>query len=162
MTKSEALDLVRSSKIYVNGQSEKIQKILFSIGVTWRDGTTELMHSDLPFLYIDGDCYLYGVKSMNYFNMCTYKELLAETILTIDVPTYRPFNDNNECWNEMLKHKPFGWIKHGNKFTQIRCLKDDNRVVIGGNKSEYYYNSMVMNGYKFADGTPFGVEISEK
>ena len=95
MTKSEALDLVRSSKIYVNGQSEKIQKILFSIGVTWRDGTTELMHSDLPFLYIDGDCYLYGVKSMNYFNMCTYKELLAETILTIDVPTYRPFNDNN-------------------------------------------------------------------
>ena len=61
----------------------------------------------------------------------------------------------------MLKHKPFGWIKHGNEFTQIRCLKDDNRVVIRGNESEYYYDS-IMNIYKFADGTPFGVEISEK
>ena len=25
-------------------------------------------------------------------------------------PTYRPFKDNEECWNEMLKHQPFGWL----------------------------------------------------
>lgn len=26
-------------------------------------------------------------------------------------PTYRPFEDKEECWNEMLKHEPFGWVK---------------------------------------------------
>ena len=25
--------------------------------------------------------------------------------------TYRPFKDAEECWKEMLKHKPFGWLK---------------------------------------------------
>lgn len=24
---------------------------------------------------------------------------------------YRPFKDAEECWTEMLKHQPFGWIK---------------------------------------------------
>lgn len=24
-------------------------------------------------------------------------------------PKYRPFNDADECWQEMLKHQPFGW-----------------------------------------------------
>lgn len=26
-------------------------------------------------------------------------------------PKYRPFKDVEECWQEMLKHTPFGWIK---------------------------------------------------
>ena len=24
---------------------------------------------------------------------------------------YRPFRDAEECWAEMLKHEPFGWVK---------------------------------------------------
>ena len=24
---------------------------------------------------------------------------------------YRPFKTKEECWNKMLKHQPFGWIK---------------------------------------------------
>lgn len=24
---------------------------------------------------------------------------------------YRPFKSQEECWNEMLKHRPFGWLK---------------------------------------------------
>ena len=27
-------------------------------------------------------------------------------------PKYRPFRTKEECWNEMLKHQPFGWVKH--------------------------------------------------
>ena len=27
-------------------------------------------------------------------------------------PTYRPFKDAEECWAEMQKHQPFGWVKH--------------------------------------------------
>ena len=26
-------------------------------------------------------------------------------------PKYRPFKDAEECWAEMLKHQPFGWVK---------------------------------------------------
>ena len=24
-------------------------------------------------------------------------------------PKFRPFNDEEECWQEMQKHQPFGW-----------------------------------------------------
>lgn len=26
-------------------------------------------------------------------------------------PKFRPFKDAEECWQEMLKHQPFGWVK---------------------------------------------------
>lgn len=26
-------------------------------------------------------------------------------------PKYRPFKDAKECWAEMQKHQPFGWLK---------------------------------------------------
>ena len=26
-------------------------------------------------------------------------------------PKYRPFNNQAECWNDMLKHQPFGWVR---------------------------------------------------
>ena len=26
-------------------------------------------------------------------------------------PVYRPFNNTKECWNEMQKHQPIGWVK---------------------------------------------------
>lgn len=26
-------------------------------------------------------------------------------------PKYRPFKDKEECWEEMQKHQPFGWLK---------------------------------------------------
>ena len=29
-------------------------------------------------------------------------------------PNYRPFKNAEECWQEMQKHKPFGWIKNKN------------------------------------------------
>ena len=33
---------------------------------------------------------------------------------------YRPFNSKDECWNEMLKHHPFGWVKYGKLFYIIK------------------------------------------
>ena len=34
-------------------------------------------------------------------------------------PKYRPFKSQEECWNEMLKHQPFGWIR--NNDTERLC-----------------------------------------
>ena len=31
-------------------------------------------------------------------------------------PTYRPFKDVAECWEEMQKHEPFGWLKSQRNF----------------------------------------------
>ena len=27
-------------------------------------------------------------------------------------PKYRAFKNQEECWNEMLKHQPFGWLRN--------------------------------------------------
>ena len=26
-------------------------------------------------------------------------------------PKYRPFKTQEECWNEMIKHQPLGWVR---------------------------------------------------
>ena len=62
-------------------------------------------------------------------------------------PKYRPFKDREECWNEMLKHQPFGWVKNG-------AAQYINALSIGNDKnfSDWY------KLYTFADGTPFGIK----
>lgn len=62
-------------------------------------------------------------------------------------PTYRPFKNQEECWNEMLKHKPFGWVK--NKDAQYV-----NLLSVGDNKDFVHLFKL----YNFADGTPFGIK----
>ena len=71
-------------------------------------------------------------------------------------PKYRPFKDAAECWQEMQKHQPFGWIAKGMKLYAIKVIEcntvfiDDgceNRALIG-----YFKDS-----FTFADGTPFGI-----
>lgn len=94
-------------------------------------------------------------------------------------PKYRPFKDADECWNEMLKHEPFGWVKEiPNKEYKAKYYpnsKDDTDL--------YYQVQKVAPGYikyddindcceigeqdksykdvfkviTFADGTPFGI-----
>lgn len=76
-------------------------------------------------------------------------------------PKYRPFNDAEECWTEMLKHQPVGWVessKTGAKY-EIQCLKR------GGGGKIYSYDDIFFSNfeeffedYKFADGTPFGIK----
>ena len=76
-------------------------------------------------------------------------------------PEYRPFKDAVECWQEMQKHKPFGWVKDKNKedgtyvmVTKVSDGRDD--MVINGN-----YNwrlGGLLECFTFADGTPFGIK----
>lgn len=76
-------------------------------------------------------------------------------------PKYCPFNTTEECWQEKLKHKPFGWIKEvkHNHFKNIIEIND---------KEEIYTNTIVIKEFKymfdsyvFADGKPFGKLKSE-
>lgn len=79
-------------------------------------------------------------------------------------PKYRPFANAEECWQEMQKHQPFGWMKdkeRGYKVTVTRVNDDENTgfMAING-KSEWTLEGL-MDYYTFADGTPFGIKEEE-
>lgn len=60
---------------------------------------------------------------------------------------YRPFKNAKECWNEMQKHQPFGWVKK---------IENIYYCTIGVNpNTDYEY---LFDNYVFTDGTPFGVK----
>lgn len=76
-------------------------------------------------------------------------------------PKYCPFANAEECWQEMQKHEPFGWVKdkeRGHKVTITRVNDDENTgfMAING-KSEWTLEGL-MDYYTFADGTPFGIK----
>ena len=68
---------------------------------------------------------------------------------------YRPFKTQEECWNEMLKHQPFGWVKStiSDNLYPIESISDE----ISYNRTFASYNE-AFNWCKFADGTPFGIK----
>ena len=61
-------------------------------------------------------------------------------------PKYRPFKDKEECWQEMQKHQPFGWIKKNGNYINI--------TLVAGSSS---YSAGLKN-LTFVDGTPFGIK----
>ena len=76
-------------------------------------------------------------------------------------PKFRPFKNAEECWNEMQKHQPFGWVKLKDTESGYYMLKSiASQVVIGFNETSFSYKK-VFNDYTFADGTPFGVKEEE-
>ena len=78
-------------------------------------------------------------------------------------PTYRPFKDNEECWNEMLKHEPFGFIKGKrtqNHYNIVSVHTEDNETYVsicGLSGIDSLHAEYVFSCYTFADGTPFGI-----
>lgn len=75
---------------------------------------------------------------------------------------YRPFKDTKECWQEMQKHQPFGWIKgkegeHHSLITSI--IADEEEVNINGISG--FVLDEIMEHYTFVDGLPFGVKVEE-
>ena len=75
-------------------------------------------------------------------------------------PNYRPFRDSEECWQEMQKHRPFGWIKNKNNghyamITKVNADFDKKHIAISG--INIWTLSETMCDYTFADGEPFGI-----
>ena len=77
-------------------------------------------------------------------------------------PAYRPFKDAEECWQEMEKHQPFGWIKCEEGCFNIVYVTDeyvgladpDGSSILLASKNSYQDNT-------FADGVPFGVKVEK-
>lgn len=71
-------------------------------------------------------------------------------------PKYRPFKTNEECWQEMQKHQPFGWLKDRDTGGYIIISELDEYIEISGNNGWDYVG--LMKCYTFADGTPFCIK----
>ena len=93
------------------------------------------------------------MKEIEYWNNTEYR-IKPE-------PIYRPFKDAEECWMEMLRHEPFGWIR--NKFNTGGVIA--TIIFLDSRKGFKIYTDFgqgntpedMMNSFVFFDGTPFGI-----
>lgn len=91
---------------------------------------------------------------------------------------YRPFKTQEECWQEMLKHQPFGWIYNKNDSCYYCIISvDEDKIELSPEMQphsettikEYYMENSYIDfvtaledyEYTFADGTPFGIKNEE-
>ena len=72
-------------------------------------------------------------------------------------PKYRPFKDNEECWDEMLKHQPVGWVKHRNSICIVQSVLY-NGIIYFNMQGIHSLKFEEFEDVKFADGTPFGIK----
>ena len=86
-------------------------------------------------------------------------------------PNCRPFKNTEECWKEMQKHQPFGWVKEkGDKLSYelLACVSENEEAPISFavygsvgmgiiDRPSIEFNEM-FNAFTFADSAPFGVK----
>ena len=150
MTQKEIEKFLANTKVYVNGKSKELQEKLFSFGYKWNNGNTKVDHIEAPFLFIYANMYFTKCSGMEHFGNHKNREITADEILSLEFtePTYRPFKDREECWQEMLKHQPFGWIKNA---------EDGDYYQMGNIHNKMDFKDL-LRIYRFADDTPFGIK----
>ena len=105
---------------------------------------------------IDGSWVDVDIDKLNYF-------IETPTFRIKPEPKYRPFKTQEECWNEMLKHQPFGWLKSIKKQEKVHIGRifdtpDVVFVTLSINEGLNYSSSYLFEEYTFDDGTPFGIK----
>ena len=134
MTREEAKRRAELYSALANGKTIQIQS---SVNGEWID----VQNNSL--LCIDDGRFMYRVKPD---------------------PKFRPFRTQEDCWQEMLKHQPFGWLKtkKDGRYCFIGEHYSFQEMFTGGVlKSStnglvpYAYDAF--DGYTFADGAPFGM-----
>ena len=110
----------------------------------------------IQILNMEGNWVDVEVKKLNY---------IPETLkfrIKPEPKKYRPFKSQEECWNEMLKHQPFGWLKSIRKQEKVHILRvftamDEVFITLSINGGLANSSDCVFNEYSFDDGTPFGI-----
>ena len=99
---------------------------------------------------IDGSWVDVDIDKLNYFIETPIFRIKPE-------PKYRPFESQEECWNEMLKHQPFGWLRS-------KRIKDIYQLITIRNHEIRIFADLPLRfsrayrEYEFLDGTPFGIK----
>lgn len=159
MTREKINKFLANTKVYVNGKSKEIQEKLFSLGYMWDKGSTGTVvcHTEAPFLFIYEDKVITMSNDMYLFCNHENSEITAEEILSLEItePTYRPFKNKEECWNTMLKHEPFGWLKRIHAYYSVSSVGDAHILM---DDKAYFTFEVAVNEFNFVDGEPFGIK----
>ena len=72
-------------------------------------------------------------------------------------PKYRPFANAEECWNEMQKHQPFGWVRSKDDGSRalITLMISERDISINSISGFTMYE--LMEKFTFDDGAVFGI-----
>ena len=78
--------------------------------------------------YVDGKQLEYYIRKdkkwelcdVPFFNWSTFNYRISKE------PQYRPFQNPLECWQEMQKHQPVGWIKYHDTYKCITSIGKDS------------------------------------
>lgn len=79
---------------------------------------------------------------------------------------YRPFNSIKECYDEMVKHYPFGLLTNGKEYRQVVEIFEStfNTYYIVIPEKKILVNltfTDAFNYYQFIDGSKFGIEDND-
>lgn len=106
---------------------------------------------------VEGDEVL--VTSM-YYRRIAKVDKVTKTQIVVDNVRFRR---KEECWQEMLKHQPFGVVKD-KYFANYQTHRAFTCLVTNGCHFRGYEDETFENSFKnllFADGTPFGVKVEK-
>lgn len=70
---------------------------------------------------------------------------------------YRPFKDAEECWDEMQKHQPFGWVNYNGYRANIAAVMG-SAITFVNNKGYTLFFQQAFEEYTFIDKQPFGIK----
>lgn len=100
----------------------------------------------------------------------SYEKWIESDIMAFDLspenyrikrePKYRPFANAEECWQEMQKHQPFGWLKDkkDDHYILITAISNTDVDQITSNSNISWMFCSISKYYTFADGTLFGIK----
>ena len=133
MTKEEAKEFYPILQAYAEGKAIECRKKPGTISTSIPNEWTE-------------------IKEIGFWNDIEYRIKLK--------PKYRSFKNAEECFDEMLNHQPFGWLKGDKCFYNIVSVSniDVSMANVIGDIVTLDF-SEVMEDNTFADGVPFGVKI---
>ena len=132
MTREEAKELLPVIQAFAEGKTIQV-KVTDNRWYDWKDKTDELNFESGP--------QRYRIKPES---------------------KYRPFKSQEECWQEMLKHQPFGWLK-GKMSKNISLIGNiyinkEIWITWATNEKNVYSASDLFNNFTFIDDTPFGIK----
>ena len=124
MNRNQAKEFYPIMQAFAEGKAIECRTRVWELNKGWQYSTTWKETEELKFQ----DTYKYRIKPE---------------------PKYRPFKDAEECWEEMLKHQPFGWVKTDSGYEPIWHV----------NKGDDF--NATFKDSTFADGTPYGIKVEE-
>ena len=71
---------------------------------------------------------------------------------------YRPFKNTEECWQEMQKHQPFGWVIKHNEGKILIGEVPSGGIVLHNQRGSMFGFDEANRILTFADGIPFGIK----